>query len=44
METDAFVEIMSPREHIKGQGLVSDQGLKNYRIFKVTGEAVIKEQ
>jgi len=44
METDAFVEIISPTEHIKGQGLVSDQGLKNYRIFKVTGEAVIKEK
>jgi LPS export ABC transporter protein LptC len=44
IETDAFVEIISPREHIKGHGLVSDQSLKDYRIFKVTGEAVVKEE
>jgi LPS export ABC transporter protein LptC len=44
IETDAAVEIISPKEHIKGQGLVSDQGLKNYRIFKVTGQAVLKER
>jgi LPS export ABC transporter protein LptC len=44
IETNAFVEIISPREHIKGQGLISDQSLKDYRIFKVTGEAVVKEE
>jgi len=40
IHTDAFVEIISPREHIRGHGLVSDQSLKNYRIFRVTGESV----
>ena len=40
IHTDAFVDITSPTEHIMGRGLVSDQDLKNYRIFKVTGEAV----
>ena len=44
IETEAAVEIISPTEHIRGQGLVSDQGLKDYRISKVTGEAVIKEE
>ncbi len=44
IETDAFVEIISPHEHIRGQGLVSDQSLKDYRIFKVTGEAVVEEE
>jgi len=43
IETDAYVEIISPTEHIRGHGLVSDQGLKDYRIFRVTGEAVVKE-
>jgi LPS export ABC transporter protein LptC len=40
IHTDAFVDITSPTEHIMGQGLVSDQDLKNYRIFRVTGEAL----
>jgi hypothetical protein len=33
------VDIRSPREHIMGHGLISDQSLKNYRIFRVTGQA-----
>lgn len=41
--TDAFVDILSPTEHIMGHGLVSDQGLKNYRIARVTGQAVSQE-
>ena len=40
IHTDAFVDITSPTEHITGKGMVSDQDLKNYRIFRVTGEAV----
>jgi LPS export ABC transporter protein LptC len=40
IHTDAFVEIISSAEHIRGHGLVSDQSLKNYRIFRVTGESV----
>lgn len=43
IHTDAFVDIISPTERIMGQGLVSDQGLKNYKIFKVTGQAVSRE-
>lgn len=43
IHTDAFVDIASPREHIMGQGMESDQGLKNYKIFKVTGQALTHE-
>lgn len=39
IHTSAFVEIISPTEHIRGHGLESDQNLKNYRIFRVTGQA-----
>jgi LPS export ABC transporter protein LptC len=44
IRTDAFVDINSPTEHITGTGMVSDQGLKNYRIFRVTGQALKKEE
>lgn len=40
IHTDAYVDITSPTEHITGKGMVSDQDLRNYRIFRVTGEAV----
>jgi LPS export ABC transporter protein LptC len=43
VSTQAFVDITSPTEHIMGQGLESDQNLKNYKIFRVTGTAVTKE-
>lgn len=41
--TQAFVDIVSPTEHIMGQGMESDQNLKNYKIFRVSGSAVTKE-
>lgn len=41
--TQAFVDIVSPTEHIMGHGLESDQNLKSYKIFRVTGSAVTKE-
>jgi LPS export ABC transporter protein LptC len=41
--TQAFVDIVSSTEHIMGQGMESDQNLKNYKIFRVTGSAVTKE-
>lgn len=41
--TDAFVDIVSPTEHIMGHGMESDQNLKNYKIFRVTGSAVTKD-
>ncbi|MCX6138010.1 MAG: LPS export ABC transporter periplasmic protein LptC [Ignavibacteriales bacterium] len=40
--SDAFVKITSPTEQLQGQGFESDQNLKNYRIFKVTGSAQAK--
>jgi LPS export ABC transporter protein LptC len=43
VHTDAFVDITSPTERIMGQGMVSDQALKHYTIFKVTGQAVTHE-
>jgi LPS export ABC transporter protein LptC len=43
IHTQAFVEITSPTERIMGHGMVSDQGLKNYKIFRVTGQAVSHE-
>jgi len=38
IHTEAFVDIVSPTEHIMGHGMVSDQNLKNYKIFRVTGQ------
>jgi LPS export ABC transporter protein LptC len=38
ISTDAFVDIVSPTEHLMGHGMVSDQSLKNYKIFRVTGQ------
>lgn len=43
ISTQAFVDIVSPTEHIRGMGMESDQNLKNYKIFRVTGSAVTKE-
>jgi LPS export ABC transporter protein LptC len=43
IHTDAYVEISSATEHIRGHGMESDQSLKNYRIFRVTGRAVTRE-
>jgi LPS export ABC transporter protein LptC len=43
IHTNSFVNITSPTEHITGQGLVSDQDLRNYKIFRVTGQALKHE-
>jgi LPS export ABC transporter protein LptC len=43
VRTDSYVDITSPTERIRGHGMVSDQGLRNYRIFRVTGQAVSHE-
>jgi len=37
VSTDVYVKIKSPKEEVEGIGFESDQGLKNYKIFKVTG-------
>jgi LPS export ABC transporter protein LptC len=42
VQTDQFVKITSPREEIQGQGLDSDQSLKNYKIYRVTGQTRLK--
>jgi LPS export ABC transporter protein LptC len=39
INTPSFVDIVSPTEHIQGHGFESDQTLKRYTIFKVTGQA-----
>jgi LPS export ABC transporter protein LptC len=43
IRTDAFVDIVSPTEHIMGHGMESDQSLRNYRIFRVTGQRTTYE-
>ncbi len=37
VSTDVYVKIKSPKEEVEGIGFESDQNLKNYSIFKVTG-------
>ncbi|MEX2116048.1 MAG: LPS export ABC transporter periplasmic protein LptC [Bacteroidota bacterium] len=39
IHTPEFVRIVSPHEKIQGTGFEAEQNLKNYRIFKVSGEA-----
>lgn len=43
IHTDAYVDIVSPTEHICGTGMVSDEDLKHYRIFQVSGQVVTHE-
>jgi LPS export ABC transporter protein LptC len=43
VHSDQFVKITSPKEEIQGQGLDSDEALKNYRIYQVTGQTRLKE-
>jgi len=38
--TEAFVEIKSPREEIRGTGFESDQSLTHYTISRVTGQTL----
>jgi LPS export ABC transporter protein LptC len=38
IHTPDFVEITTKKEKLQGRGFESDQGLKNYRIFRVTGQ------
>ncbi len=39
IHTPEYVFITSPREQVQGKGFESDQQLRNYRIFRVTGQA-----
>jgi LPS export ABC transporter protein LptC len=36
--TPEYVEIKTVKEHLQGHGFESDQSLKHYRIFRVTGQ------
>ncbi len=40
--SDKFVTIISPKEKIQGYGFESDQGLKNYVIYKITYITALK--
>jgi len=40
VHTPEFVQINSPKEKLQGHGFESDQSLRNYKIFHVTGQAV----
>ncbi|MGE5315763.1 MAG: LPS export ABC transporter periplasmic protein LptC [Acidobacteriota bacterium] len=40
--SDEFVRITSPTEQLQGRGFESDQNLRNYKIFHVTGSAQAK--
>jgi LPS export ABC transporter protein LptC len=37
--TPAYVQITTEKDRLQGHGFESDQGLKNYRIFRVTGQS-----
>lgn len=39
VHTSDYVFITSPKEKVEGKGLESDQQLRNYRIFSVSGES-----
>jgi len=41
IHTPVFVRIVSPKERLQGIGMESDQQLRNYRIFRVTGETKV---
>ncbi len=43
IHTELYVRITTPSEMIQGHGFESDQSLKYYKIFKVTGETKAKE-
>jgi LPS export ABC transporter protein LptC len=38
IHTPAYVQITSAKDKLQGHGFESDQGLKHYRIFRVTGQ------
>jgi LPS export ABC transporter protein LptC len=42
IHTPEFVRITTPKEQIQGFGFESDQNLREYRIFRVRGEAIVQ--
>ncbi len=43
IRSDKFVTITKPTEILSGYGFESDQNLKNYRIFKASGQMKVKD-
>jgi LPS export ABC transporter protein LptC len=44
VRSDTFVKVTSPDEILQGYGFEADQDLKNYVIYRVSGEVKIKEK
>lgn len=44
VRSDKFVTVTSPKERLQGYGFEADQGLKNYQIFRVSGQAELVEE
>ena len=42
IHSEDFVKITSPKERLQGHGFESDQSLRNYKVFRVTGTATPK--
>ncbi len=44
VRSDAFVRVTSPDEVLQGYGFEADQDLKNYVVYRVSGQARIEEK
>ncbi|MDH7515514.1 MAG: LPS export ABC transporter periplasmic protein LptC [Bacteroidota bacterium] len=44
IRSDRFVTVTSPREKIQGYGFEADQSLRNYVIYRVSGEAEVRRE
>jgi LPS export ABC transporter protein LptC len=44
VRSDAFVKVTSPNEILQGYGFEADQDLKNYVVYKVSGQAKVEEK
>ncbi len=43
LRTDGFVQITTPDEQIQGYRLVSDEGLDNYTLARITGQVTVED-
>ncbi|CUT04814.1 LPS export ABC transporter periplasmic protein LptC [Candidatus Chrysopegis kryptomonas] len=44
VRSDAFVRVTSPNEVLQGYGFEADQDLKNYVVYRVSGQARVEEK
>lgn len=44
VRSDAFVKVTSPNEVLQGYGFEADQDLKNYVVYRVSGQAKVEEK